>query len=99
MDVTKRYRPISYLQTHAEELARELEQEAGAIVITEDGKPSFVCVSFEEYFQDRETDALVRLIEISEQERQRGNFKSLAEARTLLDEQILYRKGNKKADT
>jgi PHD/YefM family antitoxin component YafN of YafNO toxin-antitoxin module len=98
MDIAKRYRPISYLKTNADEIAKELADETDAVIITEHGIPSFVCVSFEEYYRTREINALVKLIQMGEQEMERGEYKSLSEAREFLDEQILHGKGHDKAD-
>jgi prevent-host-death family protein len=51
MAIAKRFRPISFLKSNTADVAKELAEEAGAIVITQNGVPSFVCVSFEEYYQ------------------------------------------------
>lgn len=97
MDVAKRYRPISYLKTNADDIAKELAEETDVVVITENGIPSFVCVSFEEYYRTQETNALVMLVQMGEQEAERGEYRSLSEARELLDARILHGKGHDKA--
>ena len=96
MDVAKRYRPISYLKTNAEDIAKELAEETDVVVITKDGVPSFVCVSFEEYYRTQETNALVALINMGERAMERGEYKPLSEARQLLDERVLHGKGHDK---
>lgn len=89
MTIAKRFRPISFLKTNTADLAKELADEAGAIVITQNGVPSFVCVSFEDYYQMQETNALLKIVAMGEREIERGEFKSLAEARAELDKRIL----------
>jgi prevent-host-death family protein len=89
MVAAKRYRPISYLQTNTADLAKELAEEASAVVITENGVPSFVCVSFEEYYRMLETNALVKLVNMGEREIEQGKFRPLSEARKELDERFV----------
>jgi prevent-host-death family protein len=89
MDTSKRYRPISYLQTNAADLAKEISERAGPVVITQDGQPSFVCVSMEEYFEMKETNALIKIINLGRGEIKRGKYESLADARASLDAAIL----------
>jgi PHD/YefM family antitoxin component YafN of YafNO toxin-antitoxin module len=89
MQAFKRYRPLSYLQTNAADVARELAEESGAVVITEDGVPSFVCLSFDEFYRMQETNALVKLVKIGEHEIKQGQYKTLAEARKELDQRFV----------
>ena len=89
MDTSKRYRPISYLQTNAADLAKEISQQLGPVVITHDGQPSFVCVSMEEYFEMQETNALIKIINLGRREIKRGKYESLADARASLGAAIL----------
>jgi prevent-host-death family protein len=89
MAIAKRFRPISFLKSNTADVAKELAEEAGAIVITQNGVPSFVCVSFEEYYQMQETNALVKLVSMGEREIKRGEYKTLSDARSDLDKRIL----------
>lgn len=88
MENVKRYRPISYLKSNADELAKELSEETGAVVITENGVPSFVCLSYDEYFRMQETNALVRLVDLGERDVAQGQYKTLSDARKILDERL-----------
>lgn len=88
MHVSKRYRPISDLENTAD-ITRELAAESGPIVITEDGVPSFVCISFDDYCEMQETNALIKLVDFGEREFDEGQFVSLDHARAELDEKIL----------
>lgn len=88
MKVAKKFRSISDFETNTADFARELQEESGPIVITQDGIPSFVCVSFEEYYRAQETNALLKIVKIGQQQIASGNFKPIAEARAELDERI-----------
>lgn len=91
VESAKRYRPISYLQTNAADVAKELLQESGPLVITDNGVPSFVCLSLDEYHRIQETNALVTLVRMGEQEIHEGKFKTLDDARKELDRRFLKR--------
>lgn len=97
MTIAKRFRPISYLKTNTADVAKELADESGTIVITQNGVPSFVCVSFEEYYQTQETNALLKLISLGEREIRRGEYKTLSDARADLDRRILAKRAQPRA--
>ena len=92
MEVAKSYRPISYLKNNTADVAKEIAETSSAVVITQNGVPSFVCVSMEEYYQTQETNALVKLINMGKREIEKGKIRPLAEARAELDKRILSRK-------
>lgn len=89
MGVAKTYRTISYLKNHATDVAREIAETSATVVITQNGVPSFVCVSMEEYYCTRESNALVKLISLGRLEERKGNARLLLEARGDLDKRIL----------
>jgi PHD/YefM family antitoxin component YafN of YafNO toxin-antitoxin module len=89
MEATKRYRPLSYLQTNAEDIAKELAAVAGPLVITENGVPSFVCLSFEEYHRINEVNALAAIVDMGQREISQGKIRSLSETRAELDGRFL----------
>lgn len=89
MEISKRYHPISYLKSNTADVAKELAEESGTIIITQNGVPSFVCISFEDYYAMQETNALVKLVSMGEREMEQGHFVSLEDARAELDEKIL----------
>lgn len=97
MSIAKRFRPISYLKSNTADVAKELAEESGTIVITQNGVPSFVCVSFEEYYQMQETNALLKLISLGEREIRRGEYKTLSDARVDLDRRILAKRAQPRA--
>lgn len=89
MEIAKRYRPISYLKTNTADVAKEIAEQASAVVITQNGVPAFVCVSMEEYYQTQETNALLKLINMGQREVAKGNVRPLSEARSDLDKRLL----------
>ena len=95
MEVAKNYRPISYLKTNTADVAKEIAETSSAVVITQNGVPSFVCVSMEEYYQTQETNALLKLINLGKRETEKGNVRPLSEARAELDKRILGRHATK----
>ncbi len=97
--ISKHFRPISYLQANADQLAEELAAGSGGIVITKDGVPSFVCVSFKDYCQSQgDTGALVDLLALGEREIEAGNYMELSEARSILDERIQRKRSKAKPE-
>ena len=92
MEVAKSYRPISYLKNNTADVAREIAETSSTVVITQNGVPSFVCVSMEEYYQTQEATALIKLINMGKREIAKGMVRPLAEARTDLDKRILSRR-------
>lgn len=93
MKVVRKFRPISVFEANTADIVRELQEEAGPIVITQDGIPSFVCVSFEEYYRAQETNALLKIVHIGQEQIAEGSFKPIAQARTELNQRILGRRG------
>lgn len=80
MTVAKRFRPISYLKTNTADVAKELQEESGTVVITQNGVPAFVCVSFEDYYRSQETNALIKLLSMGEKEKAAGKIQPLEQA-------------------
>ncbi len=88
MEVAKRFRPISYLKTNTADVARELSEESGTVVITQNGIPAFVCVSFEEYYRSQETNALLKLVNMGEKEKAARKVTPLAQAKLDMEKAI-----------
>lgn len=95
MKVAGSYRPISYLKSNTADVAREVAETSANVVITQNGIPSFVCVSMEEYYQTQETNALIKLINLGKREINKGHAQPLAQARAELDKRIAARRTTK----
>jgi prevent-host-death family protein len=87
MEVAKRFRPISYLKTNTADVAKELA-DSGTVVITQNGIPAFVCVSFEDYYRSQETNALLKLVNMGEKEKAAGKVTPLAQAKLDMEAAI-----------
>lgn len=92
MNVAKTYRPISYLKTNTADVAREVGENASTVVITQNGVPSFVCVSMEEYYQTQETNALLKLIQLGKRQADQGDVRPLSAAREDLNQRVQARR-------
>lgn len=88
MDLSKRFHPISYLKTNTADVARELASETSSIVVTQNGVPAFVCVSFESYHQQQETNALLKLLSLGEREKAAGKVTPLEQAKAEMEAAI-----------
>ncbi|NRR30655.1 type II toxin-antitoxin system Phd/YefM family antitoxin [Oxalobacteraceae bacterium] len=88
MDISKRFYPISYLKSNTADIARQLSEETDSVIITQNGVPAFVCISMDEYYQTRETNALLRLLALGEREVKRDKFTSLDTARAELGQTL-----------
>jgi len=88
MELAKRFRPISYLKTNTADVAKELQEESGTVVITQNGVPSFVCLSFEEHYRARETNALIKLLSLSQKDKAEGKVSSLDDAMAHMEAAI-----------
>lgn len=84
MGIAKTYRPISYLKSNTADVAKEIAETSATVVITQNGVPSFVCVSMEEYYQTQETNALIKLISMGKREAEHGRIRPLADAKAEL---------------
>lgn len=80
MTLVKRFHPISYLKTNTADVAKELQEDAGTIVITQNGVPSFVCISYEDYHRSQETQALLKIVSLGDKEEADGKVTPLVQA-------------------
>jgi prevent-host-death family protein len=84
MKFSTQIRPISYLKSHAAEIAKALGENGEPLVITQNGEAKMVVMGITEYEEHQETMALLRLIAIGEKERTAGKAIPAAEARRQL---------------
>lgn len=98
MEVAKSFLPISYLKTNTADVAKQLESDSGTIVITQNGVPAFVCVSFEDYYHQQETTSLLKLISLGEKAKAAGKVTPLEQAKEEMAKAIFGRKLHAKAN-
>ena len=65
-------RPISYLKSHAAQIAQELADGADPLVVTQNGVARLVVMDATDYEQREQTLALLKLLALAGREIQRG---------------------------
>lgn len=86
MKFSTQIKPISYLKSHAAEIAKDLGENGEPLVITQNGEAKMVVMGVAEYEEQQETMALLRLIALGEKERKTGKGISVAEMKKRLAE-------------
>lgn len=84
MDTTERTEPISYLQSHPDEIVKEFDDaDNGPIIITQDGEAKMVVMSIKTYQEEiarrkshEQRMAVMQLLAIGTQEIADGKFVS-----------------------
>jgi prevent-host-death family protein len=97
MTIARRFVPISYLKTNTADVAKELKDDAGTIVVTQNGVPAFVCINFEDYYRTQETHALLKIVALGDKEEAEGRVTPLAEADDFMRKAIFGARGGRKA--
>lgn len=65
-------RPISYLKSHAAQVAQELADGADPLVVTQNGVPRLVVMDAVDYERREQTLALLKLLALGDREIERG---------------------------
>lgn len=65
-------KPISYLKSHAAQIAQELADGADPLVVTQNGIARLVVMDAAEYERREQTLALLKLLALGEREIERG---------------------------
>ena len=80
MTLSKNIKPISYLKTHAAQVALELKDSGEAMIITQNGEATMVVQSVVEYERIQEALALLKMLAQSQQAVSSGKTVSSADA-------------------
>jgi prevent-host-death family protein len=80
MKLSTRIKPISYLKAHAAEVVRNLGEQRGPLVITQNGEAKVVIQDIESYEQEQETMALLRVLALANREIGEGKVATAADA-------------------
>jgi PHD/YefM family antitoxin component YafN of YafNO toxin-antitoxin module len=80
MKLSERIKPISYLQTHAAKVIRELGTQPGTMVITQNGHVRAVIQDIDSYEQTQESLAMLKLLAQSQRSVEAGRRKPLKKA-------------------
>ena len=78
MKLSSRIKPISYLKAHAAEIVRNMGDQGGPLVITQNGEAKVVLQDIESYEQTQETMALLKILALGNRQIEAGNVEPAA---------------------
>jgi prevent-host-death family protein len=78
MKLSGRIKPISYLKAHAAEIVRNMGDQGGPLVITQNGEAKVVLQDIESYEQTQETMALLKILALGNRQIEAGNVEPAA---------------------
>jgi PHD/YefM family antitoxin component YafN of YafNO toxin-antitoxin module len=84
MKLSVQIKPISYLRTHAADIAKGFAEDPAPYVITHNGEAKMVVMDIKTYEQDQDRLALLKLIAMGEQSRLEGKGLTEEESRAML---------------
>jgi prevent-host-death family protein len=74
MKLSNQIRPISYLKAHAAEIVRNLSEDQGPLVITQNGQAKVVIQDIGSYEQTQETIALLKILSLGTRQIEQGKI-------------------------
>ncbi len=80
MKYSTRIKSISYLKANAAEVIRELAEQRGAMVITQNGEAKAVMQDVSTYEQTQDTMALLKILALGNRQVEQGKLVPAAEA-------------------
>ena len=78
MKLSSQIKPISYLKAHAAEIIRNMGDQGGPLVITQNGEAKVVLQDIESYEQTQETMALLKILALGNRQIEAGNVEPAA---------------------
>lgn len=87
MKLTTRVKPISYLMSHAAEIAKEISDSREPMLITQDGEAKLVLMDVASFEEQQETLALLKILALGSNEIEKGNFRPADEVFAELDKE------------
>lgn len=78
MKLSTQIRPISYLKAHAAEIVRNMGDQGGPLVITQNGEAKVVLQDIESYEQTQETMALLKILALGNRQIEAGDVEPAA---------------------
>lgn len=69
-------RPISYIKTNAADMMKYITEVKNPVIITQNGEAKAVLVDIETYQNTQNAFHLLKMLELSEHEIDKGNFKA-----------------------
>jgi len=74
MDIKEDIKPISYLKSHAAEIIKNINTNHRPIIITQNGEAKGVFIDTESYQKMKDTNNMMKLIILAENEMEKNNF-------------------------
>jgi prevent-host-death family protein len=78
MKLSTQIKPISYLKAHAAEIVRNMSEQGGPLVITQNGEAKVVIQDIESYEQFQETMALLKILALGNRQIEEGKLEPAA---------------------
>jgi prevent-host-death family protein len=78
MKLSSQIKPISYLKAHAAEIVRNMGEQRGPLVITQNGEAKVVLQDIESYEQTQETMALLKILALGNRQIEEGKVEPAA---------------------
>ena len=92
MSLQDAVKPISYVKAHAAELIREVAENRGIVVITQNGEAKAVLQDIGEYERTQESLALLKILALSRKDLDAGRVATAARAFRNVREKIRGRR-------
>jgi prevent-host-death family protein len=80
MKLAENIRSVSYLKDNIATLVKTLPEERSPLIVTHNGEAKLVVMDIKSYEETQETIALLKLLAISEKEKQNGEYLDLDDA-------------------
>ena len=80
MKLSGQIKPISYLKAHAAEIVRNMGEQQGPLVITQNGEAKVVLQGIESYEQTQETMALLKILALGNRQIEEGKVEPVVTA-------------------
>lgn len=89
MKYSEAIKPISYFKNHLAQVVRQLNEEQGTMIITQNGEAKAAIIDIKQYEQLQETMAMLELIAQGKQDLAQGRYRPAKEVfRDLKDRMI-----------
>jgi prevent-host-death family protein len=76
MKFSTQVKPISYLETHATQIVKDLTENREPMLITENGEAKLVVLDVKSYEEQQQTMALLKILAMGNREIENGQFRS-----------------------
>lgn len=80
MKLSRQVKPISYLKSHAAEVARTIGEQGEPLIITQNGEAKLVVQDIESFEQTEETMALLKILALGNRQIEQGKTQTAADA-------------------